>query len=57
MVSKKDSSEKYRLIQVSAPPDIAKWWDNLPEGKKSERVVKIIRKSAEYKSWEKKHED
>lgn len=43
MVSKKPLSERYRLIQVSSPPDVADWWDSLPDGEKSSIVIKILR--------------
>ncbi len=43
MREKKNPSEKYRLLQVSAPPDVADWWDSLPEGEKSANAVKAMR--------------
>lgn len=47
MVSKKSLSERYRLIQVSSPPDVADWWDSLPDGEKSGIVTKILREHIE----------
>lgn len=52
MRTKKELSERYRLIQVSAPPDVADWWDSLPEGEKSSTFVEAVRK--EMKKKEKK---
>lgn len=43
MREKKDASERCRLLQVSAPPDVCAWWDSTEDGEKSKAVIKIIR--------------
>lgn len=39
---KKEHKGTFTNIIMCFPPDVAKWWDNLPKRKKSSKVVRIL---------------